>query len=38
MASDARAPSSADVFANVYEQPPPRVMRQRAELVDGRRD
>lgn len=38
LAADAQPPTAADVFANVYEQPPPRVMRQRAELVDERRD
>src|SRR4029077_14621025 len=36
LAADAPPPTSDDVFANVYEQPPRRVLRQRAELVDGR--
>lgn len=34
-AMGAAAPRPEDVFANVYEDPPPRVRRQRAELVDG---
>ena len=35
MATEAPAPRPEDVFANVYEEPPPRVIRQRADLVDG---
>lgn len=31
----AAAPRPEDVFANVYQDPPRRVLRQRAELVDG---
>jgi len=38
LAAEAQAPRPEDVFANVYEEPPPRVVRQRSELVDGRRD
>jgi pyruvate dehydrogenase E1 component alpha subunit len=38
LAAEAPAPRPGDVFANVYEEPPPRVARQRSELVDGRRD
>ena len=34
-AAGAAAPRPEDVFANVYKDPPPRVLRQRAELVDG---
>ena len=34
-AAGAAAPRPEDVFANVYQDPPPRVLRQRAELVDG---
>jgi len=34
-AAGAAAPRPEDVFANVYGDPPPRVLRQRAELVDG---
>ena len=34
----APAPTPADVFANVYEHPPERVVQQKAELLDGRRD
>jgi pyruvate dehydrogenase E1 component alpha subunit len=34
----APAPVPADVFANVYNEPPDRVIRQKAELLDGRRD
>jgi len=30
----APAPGPADVFANVYEHPPQRVLKQRAELLD----
>jgi len=33
----APAPTPADVFANVYEHPPERVVQQKAELLDGRR-
>jgi len=33
-AAGAAAPRPEDVFANVYGDPPPRVLRQRAELVD----
>src|SRR5207245_11088089 len=33
MATEAPAPRPEDVFANVYEEPPPRVIRQRADLV-----
>jgi 2-oxoisovalerate dehydrogenase E1 component subunit alpha len=32
----APAPTPADVFANVYDHPPERVMQQKAELLDGR--
>ena len=32
----APAPGPADVFANVYEHPPERVVKQKAELLDGR--
>jgi TPP-dependent pyruvate/acetoin dehydrogenase alpha subunit len=35
LAYEADAPRPADVFANVYAELPPRVTRQRAELVDG---
>ena len=35
LAYAADAPSPADVFANVYADVPPRVARQRAELLDG---
>ena len=35
LAAGAAAPRPEDVFANVYGDPPPRVLRQRAELVDG---
>jgi TPP-dependent pyruvate/acetoin dehydrogenase alpha subunit len=35
LAIDASAPQPEDVFANVYETPPPRVVRQRAGMVDG---
>jgi pyruvate dehydrogenase E1 component alpha subunit len=35
LAFEADAPGPADVFANVYGDLPPRVARQRAELVDG---
>ena len=38
LAADAQPPTSDDVFANVYEQPPPRVIRQRSELADGLQD
>jgi pyruvate dehydrogenase E1 component alpha subunit len=38
LAIEAPAPGPADVFANVYEHPPDRVLRQRAELLSGRRD
>jgi pyruvate dehydrogenase E1 component alpha subunit len=34
-AMGAAAPRPEDVFANVYQDPPRRVLRQRAELVDG---
>jgi pyruvate dehydrogenase E1 component alpha subunit len=34
----APAPGREDVFANVYEHPPVRVLRQRAELLDGTSD
>jgi TPP-dependent pyruvate/acetoin dehydrogenase alpha subunit len=34
-AAGAATPRPEDVFANVYSDPPPRVLRQRAELVDG---
>ena len=36
-AAGAAAPRPEDVFANVYQEPPPRVLRQRSELVDGAR-
>lgn len=32
------APGAADLFANIYEHPPERVLQQRAELLDGQRD
>jgi pyruvate dehydrogenase E1 component alpha subunit len=32
------APGPEDVFANVYEHPPDRVLRQRAELLNGSKD
>ena len=35
LAFAAEAPKAADVFANVYADLPPRVVRQRAELLDG---
>ena len=35
LAYAAEAPKAADVFANVYSDVPPRVARQRAELLDG---
>jgi TPP-dependent pyruvate/acetoin dehydrogenase alpha subunit len=35
LAYAAAAPAAADVFANVYAEPPPRVVRQRSELLDG---
>ena len=38
LAVEAPAPRPDDVFANVYEQPTPRMVRQRAELIDGRPD
>ena len=37
-AASAPGPRPEDVFANVYEEPPPRVVRQRGELVNGRGD
>ncbi len=37
LAADAQPPTPDDVFANVYERPPLRMMRQHSELVDGRR-
>lgn len=36
LAYAADAPKPADVFANVYEDEPPRVARQRSELLDGK--
>src|SRR5690349_13588470 len=38
LAAEAQAPRPGDVFANVYQQAPPRVARQRSELVDGQGD
>ncbi len=38
LAAAAQPPGPADVFVNVYENPPPRVVRERVELVDGLRD
>lgn len=38
LAIAAPAPGPEDVFANVYDDPPERVLRQRAELVDGHKD
>jgi pyruvate dehydrogenase E1 component alpha subunit len=38
LAIAAPAPVPADVFANVYDHPPERVVQQKAELLDGRRD
>jgi pyruvate dehydrogenase E1 component alpha subunit len=35
LAAQAGGPRPEDVFANVYENPPARVVRQRGELVDG---
>ena len=35
-AMGAATPKAEDVFANVYQDPPPRVLRQRSELLDGR--
>jgi TPP-dependent pyruvate/acetoin dehydrogenase alpha subunit len=32
-AAAAATPRPEDVFANVYEDPPPRVLRQRSELL-----
>ena len=36
LAYAADLPKPADVFANVYEDEPPRVARQRSELLDGK--
>ena len=38
LAAAAQPPGPEDVFANVYDRPPPRAIRQRAELLDGRSD
>ncbi len=38
LAIAAPVPGPEDVFANVYEHPPERVLQQRAELLDGGRD
>jgi pyruvate dehydrogenase E1 component alpha subunit len=38
LAGATAAPSAADLFANIYEHPPERVLQQRAELLDGRHD
>jgi TPP-dependent pyruvate/acetoin dehydrogenase alpha subunit len=38
LAAEAPPPVPDDVFANVYEDAPPRVVRQRSELAGGRRD
>ena len=35
LARSAATPRAEDVFANVYQDPPPRLVRQRAELLDG---
>jgi pyruvate dehydrogenase E1 component alpha subunit len=29
-------PTASDLFDNIYEHPPERVVRQRAQLLDGR--
>ena len=36
-AAAAPIPGPQDLFDNIYEQPPERVLRQRAELLDGQR-
>jgi pyruvate dehydrogenase E1 component alpha subunit len=38
LAAAAQPPVPDDVFANVYQDPPPRVARQRSELAGGQRD
>jgi pyruvate dehydrogenase E1 component alpha subunit len=38
LAAEAQPPMPDDVFANVYQDPPPRVTRQRSELAGGQRD
>ena len=35
LARSAATPRAEDVFANVYQDPPPRLVRQKAELLDG---
>jgi len=35
LARSAATPRPEDVFANVYQDPPPRLLRQKAELLDG---
>ena len=38
LAAEAQPPNPDDVFANVYQDPPQRVVRQRSELAGGQKD
>ena len=38
LAAEAQPPVPDDVFANVYQDPPPRMKRQRSELAGSQRD